>query len=35
MKVRYADYKRFKGTVRVIEEGDPGEVSEPPARPKP
>jgi Outer membrane lipoprotein-sorting protein len=35
MKVRYTDYKRFKGTVRVIEEGEPGEVSEPPAKPKP
>jgi hypothetical protein len=35
MKVRYTDYKRFKGTVRVVEEGDPGEVSEPQARPKP
>jgi hypothetical protein len=40
MKVRYTDYKRFQGTVRVIEEGDPGDVPEPkpsppPARPKP
>ena len=42
MVVRYTDYKRFQGTVRVIEEGDPGDVSEPkpspsppPARPKP
>lgn len=24
MKVRYQDYKRFKGSVRVIEEGEPG-----------
>lgn len=24
MKVRYTDYKRFKGSVRVIEEGEPG-----------
>ena len=34
MKVRYTDYKRFKGTVRVIEEGDPGDVP-PDAKPKP
>jgi hypothetical protein len=26
MKVRYADYKLFRGRVRVIEEGDPGDV---------
>ncbi|HWW77181.1 MAG TPA: hypothetical protein VNZ44_17390 [Pyrinomonadaceae bacterium] len=26
MKVRYTDYKLFKGSVRVIEEGDPGNV---------
>jgi hypothetical protein len=26
MKVRYTDYKRFKGTVHVIEEGEPGDV---------
>ena len=31
MRVRYTDYKRFKGSVRVIEEGDPGEA--PPDRP--
>jgi hypothetical protein len=24
MKVRYTDYRRFKGSVRVIEEGEPG-----------
>jgi hypothetical protein len=30
MKVRYADYRRFKGSVRVIEEGDPGDTREPP-----
>jgi hypothetical protein len=36
MKVRYTDYKRFEGRVRVIEEGDPGDVREPtPAKPKP
>jgi hypothetical protein len=40
MKVRYTDYKRFEGRVRVIEEGDPGDVQEPPptspsAKPKP
>jgi hypothetical protein len=41
MKVRYTDYKRFQGKVRVIEEGEPGDVPEerqepkPPARPKP
>src|SRR5436305_1593478 len=35
MKVRYTDYKRFKGPVHAVEEGDPGEVSEPPARPTP
>jgi hypothetical protein len=26
MKVRYADYKVFRGKVRVIEEGDPGDT---------
>ena len=26
MKVRYTDYKLFKGSVRVIEEGDPGDA---------
>ena len=26
MKVRYADYKLFRGRVRVIEEGDPGDT---------
>ena len=26
MKVRYADYKQFKGRVRVIEEGNPGDA---------
>ena len=26
MKVRYTDSKRFKGTVHVIEEGEPGDV---------
>jgi hypothetical protein len=41
MKVRYTDYKRFQGKVRVIEEGEPGDVPEeqqepkPPAKPKP
>jgi hypothetical protein len=41
MKVRYTDYKLFRGKVRVIEEGDPGDVPEstptttPPAKPKP
>jgi len=40
MVVRYTDYKRFQGKVRVIEEGEPGDVQEPaPAppssRPKP
>ena len=29
MKVRYTDYKRFKGTVHVIEEGEPGDVPPP------
>jgi hypothetical protein len=28
MKVRYTDYKRFQGRVRVIEEGEPGDVQE-------
>ena len=42
MLVRYADYRRMRGTVRVIEEGEPGDVPEqqttpvaPPAQPKP
>src|SRR5215213_541848 len=39
MKVRYTEYKRFRGRVRVIEEGEPGDVPDepqtPPARPKP
>ncbi|MDT7780055.1 MAG: hypothetical protein QOC99_2567 [Acidobacteriota bacterium] len=36
MKVRYTDYKRFQGHVRVIEEGDPGNVQEPqPQTPSP
>ncbi len=26
MKVRYMDYRRFKGSVRVIEEGEPGDT---------
>jgi len=26
MKVTYTDYKRFEGRVRIIEEGDPGDV---------
>jgi hypothetical protein len=26
MKVKYADYKLFRGRVRVIEEGDPGDL---------
>jgi hypothetical protein len=30
MKVRYADYKLFKGRVRVIEEGEPGETPDGP-----
>ena len=29
MKVRYGDYKRFQGRVRVIEEGRPGDTDEP------
>jgi opacity protein-like surface antigen len=29
MKVRYGDYKRFQGRVRVIEEGKPGDTDEP------
>ncbi|HWS53845.1 MAG TPA: hypothetical protein VN228_06955 [Pyrinomonadaceae bacterium] len=29
MKVRYTDFKLFRGSVRVIEEGEPGEVPEP------
>jgi hypothetical protein len=34
MKVRYTDYKLFKGSVRVIEEGEPGDAPESePARP--
>ena len=39
MKVRYTDYKRFQGRVRVIEEGEPGDVPDepatPPSKPKP
>jgi hypothetical protein len=41
MKVRYGDYKRFRGSVRVIEEGKPGDTDEPvgtppsPSKPKP
>jgi len=40
MKVRYTDYKRFQGKVRVIEEGEPGDVPDeppvkPPVKPKP
>lgn len=38
MVVRYTDYKRFQGKVRVIEEGEPGDVQDspaPPKRPKP
>jgi len=35
MKVRYTDYKRFQGKVRVIEEGEPGDVPEEPQPPKP
>jgi len=39
MKVRYTDYKRFQGRVRVIEEGEPGDVPDepqtPPGQPKP
>ncbi len=37
MVVRYTDYRRFKGTVRVIEEGAPGDVPDqpPPATPDP
>jgi hypothetical protein len=30
MKVRYNDYKRFQGRVRVIEEGEPGDVPDEP-----
>jgi hypothetical protein len=30
MKVRYTDYKRFQGKVRVIEEGEPGDVPDEP-----
>jgi hypothetical protein len=33
MVVRYTDYKRFQGKVRVIEEGEPGDVQEPPTAP--
>jgi hypothetical protein len=34
MKVRYNDYKRFKGSVRVVEEGEPGDVPvAPPTKP--
>ena len=32
MKVRYTDYKVFRGKVRVIEEGDPGDVPSTPPR---
>jgi hypothetical protein len=36
MKVTYTEYKRFQGRVRVIEEGEPGDVPEPtPATPRP
>jgi hypothetical protein len=35
MKVRYTDYKRFQGRVRVIEEGEPGDVPEQPQAPTP
>ena len=34
MKVRYTDYKRFQGRVRVIEEGEPGDVPDEPQTPK-
>ena len=30
MKVRYTDFRPFKGTVRVIEEGEPGVAAPPP-----
>lgn len=33
MKVRYTDYKRFQGRVRVIEEGEPGDVPDEPQTP--
>jgi hypothetical protein len=29
MVVRYTNYKRFQGKVRVVEEGEPGDVVEP------
>ena len=40
MVVRYTNYKRFQGKVRVVEEGEPGDIVEPspapaPPRPKP
>ena len=35
MKVRYTDYKRFQGKVRVIEEGEPGDVPDEPKAPPP
>ena len=35
MKVRYTDYKRFQGKVRVIEEGEPGDVPDEPQGPTP
>lgn len=38
MRVRYTDFEKLKGTVRVIEEGDPGEdvpEEQKPADPKP
>lgn len=33
MRIRYSDFEKLRGTVRVIEEGDPGEDA--PAEPKP
>jgi hypothetical protein len=33
MAVRYTDYKRFQGKVRVIEEGDPGDLPDEPRKP--
>jgi hypothetical protein len=35
MKVRYTEYKRFQGKVRVIEEGEPGDVPDEPQTPPP
>lgn len=35
MLVRYTEYKRFKGSVRIIEEGEPGDVSQPSSTPPP